>query len=198
MKNECWINSIYDCYHDTLLRTDKKRNMITRATILEVLGRTEDNIKQGLTVDDVLPFFVKDKLMLRVFDVFYKLIFKYDPPVENNNNKPMYVLADGDHVYTLNHDLKRLEQKQEEEGESDYVVSASTDYNIREDRDVVSHKMISHIDDILKILRETKPPEAEDKQQQVTYLVQRENNMESILWTDKLPSREQSLDVYRG
>ena len=55
-------------------------------------------------------------------------------------------------VYTLNHDLKRLEQKQEEEGESDYVVSASTDYNIREDQDVVSHKMISHIDDILKIL----------------------------------------------
>ena len=51
VKNECWINSIYDCYHDTLLRTDKKRNMITRATILEVLGRTEDDIKQGLTVD---------------------------------------------------------------------------------------------------------------------------------------------------
>ena len=116
VKNECWINSIYDCYHDTLLRTDKKRNMITRATILEVLGRTEDNVRQGLTVDDVLPFFVKYKLRLRVFDVFYKPIFKYDPLVENSNNKPMYVLADGDHIYTLNHDLKRLEQKQEGDG----------------------------------------------------------------------------------
>ena len=31
-----------------------------------------------------------------------------DTPVENSNNKPMYVLADGDHDYTLNHDLKRL------------------------------------------------------------------------------------------
>ena len=118
IKNECWINSIYDCYHDTLLRTDKKRNMITRETILEVLDRTEDNIKQELTVDHVLPFFVKYKLMLRVFDVFYKLIFKYDPPVWNSNNPPMYELADGDHVYTLNHDLKRLEQKQEDKGDS--------------------------------------------------------------------------------
>ena len=66
-------------------------------------------------MNDVLPFSVKYKLMLRVFDVFYKLIFKYDPLVENSNNKPMYVLADGDHVYTLNHDLKRLEQKQDVE-----------------------------------------------------------------------------------
>ena len=42
--------------------------------------------------------------------------------------------------------------------------------------------MINHIDNILKILKNTKPPEAESKQQQVTYLVQRENNMETILW----------------
>ena len=56
VENECWINSIYDFYQDTLLRPDKKKNMITRETILQVLGRTEEDIKQGLTVDDVLPF----------------------------------------------------------------------------------------------------------------------------------------------
>ena len=66
VKNECWLNSIYDFYHDSLLRTDKKRSMITRETILQVLDRTEDNIKHGLTINDVLPFFVKYKLRLRV------------------------------------------------------------------------------------------------------------------------------------
>ena len=55
-------------------------------------------IQQGLTIDDVLPFFVKYKLRLRVYNVFYKRIFRYDPPVYNSNNKPMYVLADGDHT----------------------------------------------------------------------------------------------------
>ena len=132
VENECWINSIYDFYHDTLLRPDKKKNMITRQTILEVLGRTEEDIKIGLTVDDVLPFFVKYKLRLRVFNVFYQRIFRYDPPIENSNNKPMYVLADGDHIYTLNHDLKRLEQTQEDAGDEAYTVRASSDYMLRD------------------------------------------------------------------
>ena len=54
-----------------------------------MLDRTEDNIKHGLTIDDVLPFFVKYKLRLRVFNIFYKRIFRYDPPVYNGHNKPM-------------------------------------------------------------------------------------------------------------
>ena len=45
IKDECWINSIYDFYNDSLLRPDEKRNMITRKTILKDLNRTEENIK---------------------------------------------------------------------------------------------------------------------------------------------------------
>ena len=164
VKNECWLNSIYDFYHDSLLRTDKRKGMVTTGTILQVLDRTEDNIKQGLTIDDVLPFFVKYKLRLRVFNVFYKRIFRYDPPVENSNNKPMYVLADGDHIYKLSHDLKRLEQNQDEDDDAAYAVRASPDYNIREDTDVVSHKMIEHIDDIIKILRDVPTTTTRQKQ----------------------------------
>ena len=51
VKHDCWLNSVYDFYHDSLLKTDKKRSMITRETILQVLDRTGDNIKQGLTID---------------------------------------------------------------------------------------------------------------------------------------------------
>ena len=32
VKNECWLNSIYDFYHDLLLRTDRKRSMIQERT----------------------------------------------------------------------------------------------------------------------------------------------------------------------
>ena len=30
IEDECWINSIYDFYKDSLLRPDKKRNLITK------------------------------------------------------------------------------------------------------------------------------------------------------------------------
>ena len=66
--SECWINALYDNYEHTLLRTDKKKNLITRETILEVLGRTEEDLKEGLTINEVLPFFEKYKLKLRVYE----------------------------------------------------------------------------------------------------------------------------------
>ena len=47
IENECFINSIYDFYHDKLLSPDKKRNRITRAKILEIIGRTEEDVKIG-------------------------------------------------------------------------------------------------------------------------------------------------------
>ena len=62
-------------YKDTLLSTHRNRNVITREIISNVLNRTEANIKEGFSVEDILPFFVKYKLRLRVFDMFYKLIF---------------------------------------------------------------------------------------------------------------------------
>ncbi|MFM7985184.1 MAG: hypothetical protein ACKPKO_38290, partial [Candidatus Fonsibacter sp.] len=80
----CWINTLYDNYEQTLLRSDKQKNVITRETILEVLGKTEENIKKGLTIKEVLPLFEKKyKLKLRVYDVFCNLIHKYDPEVPN-------------------------------------------------------------------------------------------------------------------
>ena len=54
----------------------------------------------------------------------------------------------------MNHDLKGLEQNQDEDDDAAYAVRASPDYHLREDRDVVAHKMIDHIDDIIKILRD--------------------------------------------
>ena len=39
IKNECWINILYDFYGDNLLSQEKKRNLITREIILEILGK---------------------------------------------------------------------------------------------------------------------------------------------------------------
>ena len=55
--SERWINTLYDNYQKTLIRPQKKaKNLIARATMLEVLGRTKQNVRESLSVEEVLPF----------------------------------------------------------------------------------------------------------------------------------------------
>ena len=68
--NECWINTIRDFYGDTLMDEKKNRNVLTRAILLSIIGKTEDNIHAGVNSKDVLPFFIKYRLHLRVYDCF--------------------------------------------------------------------------------------------------------------------------------
>ena len=62
---------------------------------------------------------MKYKLKLRVYDVFYNLIHRYDPDVQNFNHRPFYCVTDGDRIYTLSKDLGSLAQKSEDD---DYKV----------------------------------------------------------------------------
>ena len=96
-----------------------------------MIGKSEDNIKEGLTVEEILPFFIKYKLKLRVYDMFYKLIYSYDPPIADKNNKALYCMVKGDHVYTLNHDVNALAHKQQDT-DSGYIIQASTNYIVNE------------------------------------------------------------------
>ena len=56
VENECWINTLYDVYGDNLLSSNKKRNAVTREIILQIINKTEDDIKNGLSVYDIHPF----------------------------------------------------------------------------------------------------------------------------------------------
>ena len=75
-----------------------------------------------------MPFFEKHRLQLRIFDKFYHEIFKYDPPVRNHHNKAMYCMMADDHIYTLNHNVKRLEQKQDADREEIKPLTVGNDY----------------------------------------------------------------------
>ena len=84
--------------------------------------------------------------------MFYKLIFRYDPPTYNRHIPPLYCMIKGDHVYTLNNDLKVLEQKINEEGsDKEFHLKVSSNYRIDE-RDDIQYYMIENVDDILKYL----------------------------------------------
>ena len=57
-KDECFLNTLYDFYRDKLLKADGKRNAITRESILKTICKTEQNVKDGLSIEGVLPFFL--------------------------------------------------------------------------------------------------------------------------------------------
>ena len=177
-KDECFINTLYDFYRDNLLNPDKTRNVITRDDILKTINKTEDNVKDGISIEDIVPFFAKHRLQLRVFDQFYHEVFKYEPAQRNHHNKAMYcMMADG-HIYTLNHNIKRLEQKQDSECEEIKPLTTTNDYVIKEDAKPIEARMIDNIDDIVTI---AKTIVKVDKGIQVVNLIHRQDNLMMLL-----------------
>ena len=150
-QNECWINSITDFYGDTPMNINRKRNILTRQKLLTIRNKTEETVKLGISLKDVLPFFKQYKLKLRVFDVFGKMICRQDPETRNDNNKAMYCMVKGNHVYTLNYNIDSLEKKMDANPE--FYVKARPDYYIGEEKQEQNYKMISRIDDLLKVMK---------------------------------------------
>jgi hypothetical protein len=72
----------------------------------------------------------------------------------------LYCLAKNNHIYTLNYNIKSLEQtrndidEEEEDDEQAMTVRASSDYRIVEDRNTEYCRMIQNIDDILEVIKE--------------------------------------------
>jgi len=190
IKDECWLNSIYDFYKDTLLK-ERKRNNITRAKILEVIGKSEDDIKQGLSLKDILPFFEKYNLFLRVYDCFGKLIHRHDPLSYDNNNKKMYCMIKGNHVYTLNHNLKSLNQKIEDDDDT-FRVKVHTDYYINEDKEPIPCRMFENIDDLLKMFKE-KQENNSDKEKEIINLILKGNDLSQLVFELKEAGCEPSI-----
>ena len=76
------------------------------------------------------------------------------------------MMSDG-HVYTLNHNIKQLEQKHEELEERINSLTASSDYVVKEDAQSRVAKMIDNVDDILRIARESYQSKKTKKRSQV-------------------------------
>ena len=66
----------------------------------------------------------------------------------------------GNHVYTLMHDLKVLNQKLDND-ELDLNVKINSNFHIMEDNGHVKFKMIESIDDLVEIVRSTELKEEE-------------------------------------
>ncbi len=140
----------------------------------------EEQVKDGLSIEDVLACCTKHRVTVRVFDKFYKMIAKHEPPGKNHiNNKPMYVMVTDGHVYTLNHDIKHLEHQQDEDDH--YAPAVCDTYYINDEAKPRKAKMMRDIDDILQVIRDMPAPE-DPKEKQIFTLIHREDNLTDLLY----------------
>ena len=154
--NECWINTIMDFYNDTVLSQAKStRYRVTREKMLELLNVSEDTVKDGLTVKDILPFFEKFRLQLKVFNELGKLIFKFVPADLNRNEKVCYALLKGNHIYTINNNKEKLRLKDLDDADEDLITTPSQNYYVNEESEPVPAVLISSVDEIPNIVRDT-------------------------------------------
>ena len=132
------------------MRPGKTKNIVNRDTILKIIGRNESNIKDGLTIEEILPFFKQFNLKLIVYHILYTLIFKFGPEKDSRNYPQMLCVCDGNHIYLINKDLHEIAQKASVE---DFKVSASPNFNIIDKpAEPAQLYCIDSIDDIVKII----------------------------------------------
>ena len=78
--------------------------------MLETLGKTEADLEEGLSINEVVPFFKHFRLQLRVYDEFYRSIFSYDPDVRDRHYASLFCICKNQHVHTCNFNVKALQQ----------------------------------------------------------------------------------------
>ena len=114
---------------------NRKREPLTREKLLKLIDKTEDDVKEGITISQMTPFFDKYDIPVKLFDVNYNLRWRRNQNCINQHIKPLYVLMKDNHIYILNRDLNRLEQKLNEEhrvkltASENYYVNEKSQYN---------------------------------------------------------------------
>ena len=143
--NVCWRNALMDFYGNTLMG-EKRRNRLTIAKISEIIGR-DDFTEKGASIKEMEKVFIEFNIQVRIYNYFNKLIYKYDPPNRDHHIKTFYAMVKNKHIYSLNHDIKTLQQKQSYDKP---IVKASTDYYINEKEHPPTYQMITGINDIMQ------------------------------------------------
>lgn len=151
IQGECVINAFYDHYKTTLM-SDSKRKPLTREKIIELMGISESQfVKNGSNILSLEPVFIEYKIRVRIYDALVQtIIYQYDPLNFNRHVQPFCCMIKNGHIYVLNHNLPSLVKMREKEVD---IVKASSNYYIPLKQEIPHHEMISHVDDLIVILK---------------------------------------------
>ena len=150
-EGECWINTLIDHYEETLMDNKKwECKRMTRDKIFKLMNVSEEEFKEnGASVEDMKPVFEEFKLTVRLYNCIGQKIYEYTPANKNKNITVLFGLIKGNHIYTMNDNIKSIAQKELEEN---MILNASTDFRLNSKDKPVKYDFFNEIDDIMGIV----------------------------------------------
>ena len=157
---ECWINSLIDHYEETLMNTKKwESKRMTRDKVLKLMNVSEEKFREnGASVEYMKPVFEEFKLTVRLYNCIGQKIYSYDPDKKNKNITVLFGMIKGNHIYTMNDNIKSIAQKELEEH---MKLCASTDFRLNSKEKPVKYDFFNGIDDIMGIVEANEESEEE-------------------------------------
>jgi len=173
-ENECWINELLKTYEGSELMREKRGKLaktLSRNKILELLNRTEEDIHEyGISINQMEKVFKFFNIPVKLYNYRCQLIYKFEPnDFKNGRRKTTFVaFIKNNHVYPINANQDRLCQLKVGE---QYCARASSNFYITDKTEPPKFKMLSHIDELLKMTEHDE-----------YYLIHKDNNMNEVLF----------------
>ena len=132
---------------------------MTRDKVLKLMNLTEEEFKEyGASVEDMKPVFEEFKLSVRLYNCIGQKIYTFDPDKKNKNITVLFGLINGNHISTMNDNIKSIAQQELEEN---MKLCASTDFRLNSKEKPVKYDFFNGIDDIMGIVKENEDEEEE-------------------------------------
>ena len=134
-KNCCFLTAIINKFYNKFeeRHTDGKRKFkeLTYNYLCTFMNLENKNDNIECSINEALPFFIKNKFSLFIYDIYLNLLYKYEP--ESKSHYALYLISRGNHLYEINNNIKTLSHTVKhniEELEAIKSLKVSNTYNI--------------------------------------------------------------------
>ena len=142
--NECCINALLNCYFGT------KQFSMSRQAILQIIDKTEEDIKNGLSINDMMPIFEHYNISARIYNSYHKCIYCYEG---NPKIKIFYALVKDNHMYIMDNETHAISYYPEYCADSDEMLKVSKTFRLTDEKKkapIHEYCIINNYDDVVK------------------------------------------------
>ena len=173
-EKSCLLTAIIETYSEAFKQKKKDgrrqiKENLTYEYLCNLFGLECGEANIGCTLQEARPFFEKFRLGLKVFDIYNNVVEEYVPPIKNAHISPstLYLITFNGHVFTLDENLKALQQKVELIGASPIDVNKiSQNYRIQDQTDNKEYHVCETWDDIKELIQEEQGREEDEKEKE--------------------------------
>jgi len=176
-EKSCLLTAIIETYAEVFAqkKNDGRRRIKTNLTyeyLCELFGLECGEANIGCTLKEALPFFKKFRLGLKVLDIYNNVLEEYVPTCPNDyvNPSTLYLVTFNGHVFTLDENLKTLQQKVGLIGASPIDANKiSPNYRIQDQTEDKEYHVCETWEEIKELIKEEEGEEEKETDIKIQY-----------------------------